>query len=852
MSKSTPRAPARPRVSRPAKPPSALVDDEAAARIPAELRDAAQWVVWAWAWDEDASRWRKPPIDPRKPRGRNRIKYLNPTSWVDFEAARNLVHRGGDGIGLSLGEEGLDDLVGVDFDHCLDEHGAIIKPDVARRVKALDSYTERTPSRDGLRVWVKGSIPESGRRKDEAGTEVYAKRRYFTVTGQHAPGTPATINRRQEALDALWAELWPEDKDKDKPKANGRANGHAALSDDELLDRARRARDGAKFSALFDGDDTEGENPSGKDMGLMNMLAYWTGRDAERMAMLFGQSARGARAKCRERADYIPRTIKRAIADCKRIYHPPPGRNGDGRPGPSEDGRPEIEVNEGAEDPHRLARIHFEKFRRGGSSSLKFHRGAWLQWSEGAYRPETEGELQCGLVRSIKAEFDRLNRAALKLWAKDNADKDKPKDKPQARIVTSSLVSNVILALRSMTLLANKIESPAWIGDSPAGRGRRAPYRPNPVELVPTRGALIHLPSVVEVLPHKRKDGRSIDTSRAIIPATPEFFCLYALDFDFSVDAPPPVEWLKFLVSVFGEDSQAIGTLQEWMGYVITPDTRQHKIAVLIGPPRSGRGTIARIIRRLVGPENVAGPRISAFASQFGLESLIGKPLAIVGDARISGRTDAAAIAEAMLSISGDDVITIDRKHRPSWTGKPGTRLMLISNDIPRLPDDSGALASRFLLLRFMRSFLGKEDPELEGRLVPELPGILLWAIMGWQRLMDRGHFLQPESGQELIDVARDSSSPVGAYIREREEEGRIVIEAGRQVAIAELFSDWCLWCAEKKRDQPGDESGFGRKLHSVVPTIKTDKRRGDRSRGEDKAWVRFYEGIGLEVPRLE
>lgn len=376
-------------------------------------------------------------------------------------------------------------------------------------------------------------------------------------------------------------------------------------------------------------------------------------------------------------------------------------------------------------------------------------------------------------------------------------------------------------------------------------RGRRLPYRPNPLEIVPTRSALIHLPSVVDLLPQNRADDKPIDTSRAIIPATPEFFCQYALDFDFDLDAAVPADWLKFLASVFPDDSEAIAALQEWIGYVITPDTRQHKIAVLIGPPRSGRGTIARIIRRLVGPENVAGPRISAFASHFGLEPLIGKPLAIVGDARISGRSDTAAITEALLSISGDDVLTIDRKHRPSWTGKLGTRIMLISNDVPRLPDDSGAFASRFLLFRFTTSFVGREDHTLEERLTDELPGILLWAIEGWDRLRKRGRFVQPKSGQELIDVSRDSSSPVGAYVRERIAEERLVIKAGAKVDIAEIFGDWCTWCESKKRE-PGEETGFGRKLHSVVPTIKTVVRKGDAAKGEKK-FVRHYEGIGLE-----
>jgi hypothetical protein len=317
--------------SRPARPPSAHVDDQAAATIPPELRDAARWIVWKW-WRE-GDKWKKPPIDPRKPPGkRQEISHLDPKNWMGFEAARDLVHRGGDGIGFSLGHDGFGELVGVDFDHCLDDAGRITKPDVERWVKALDSYTEVTPSGDGLRVWVKGSIPKAGSPKHDAGIEIYARRRYFTVTGRHLDETPAAINRRQQALDALWRELWPDARPKPRAKANGHGSGHAAGSDDELIERARRARNGAKFSALFFDGDTSGYggDDNRADLALMNFLAYHTGKDPERMERIFGQSALGRREKWTGRPDYRQRTIDLAIKGCRTVYSPRHGRNGSG------------------------------------------------------------------------------------------------------------------------------------------------------------------------------------------------------------------------------------------------------------------------------------------------------------------------------------------------------------------------------------------------------------------------------------------------------------------------------------------------------------------------------------------
>ena len=81
-------------------------------------------------------------------------------------------------------------------------------------------------------------------------------------------------------------------------------------------------------------------------------------------------------------------------------------------------------INEAADDPHRLARIHLAKFISGDLSTLRCYRGEWLGWSSGAYRPIGESELQAGLTGTIKSEFDRVNQIAIKLWERDNAENE--------------------------------------------------------------------------------------------------------------------------------------------------------------------------------------------------------------------------------------------------------------------------------------------------------------------------------------------------------------------------------------------------------------------------------------------
>ncbi|MGD5575264.1 hypothetical protein QUU09_22715, partial [Xanthomonas citri pv. citri] len=122
--------------------------------------------------------------------------------------------------------------------------------------------------------------------------------------------------------------------------------------------------------------------------------------------------------------------------------------------------------------------------------------------------------------------------------------------------------------------------------------------------------------------------------------------------------APEPREWLDFLDMIWPDDPHSVETLQDVFGYLLSADTSQQKIPLIIGPKRSGKGTIARVLTALLGQDSVTAPTLASLATNFGLAPLIGKSVAIVGDARLSGKVDQSAIAERLLSISGEDSLT--------------------------------------------------------------------------------------------------------------------------------------------------------------------------------------------------
>jgi putative DNA primase/helicase len=205
-----------------------------------------------------------------------------------------------------------------------------------------------------------------------------------------------------------------------------------------------------------------------------------------------------------------------------------------------------------------------------------------------------------------------------------------------------------------------------------------------------------------------------------------------------------------------------------------------------------------------------------------------------VSDARFAG-DHVAVVVERLLCISGEDAVTVDRKFKGSLTLKLPTRFVFLTNELPRMNDASGALAGRFLFLRTVRSFYGKEDTGLTGRLYAELPGILLWAVEGLKRLRRRGRFVQPQSVADAVQELEDLSSPVGAFVRER-----CVVGAGQRAWVDDLYAAWQAWCAADGRTNVTNKQTFGRDLLAAVPGLASRR---------NSAMGRFYDGLALVNP---
>ena len=468
------------------------------------------------------------------------------------------------------------------------------------------------------------------------------------------------------------------------------------------------------------------------------------------------------------------------------------------------------------DDPHQLALANLEFYNDLAGGTLRYHQQTWWRYREGQYRQIPNDNLRTKVCSSIKRVYVDDAKRRFTEWI-NKGDMDKPK--PKVKKVTTGTVNDVLLAMASEVCLSSSISMPAKISDK---------SKPLWVSL---ENGILDLDVVM-----KQMRGEATD-SEPLLPHTPNWFSTTKLPYAFDINRKCPI-WQEFLLEAFDGDVSSVTTLQKWCGYLLTGEMHLHKILMVIGPPRSGKGTISRTIMELLGSETVATPSLNSLANNFVGEGLIGKTVALVPDARLSKRVDSVVLTERLLSISGEDPQMVDRKNKSILSAvKLPLRFTIFSNLAPGFVDPAGAIMSRLIFLKMKKSYVGREDQTLGDRILTELPGILNWAIAG-RFLLEREGLLQPKSGQDLIDDTEMQSAPVKVFLRECCDHDP-ELSARDSVRCEDLYNAYNEWAEENGAKKINDPATFGKAMRNSGASFERKKCGGERKY--------FYVGIGLK-----
>jgi putative DNA primase/helicase len=233
--------------------------------------------------------------------------------------------------------------------------------------------------------------------------------------------------------------------------------------------------------------------------------------------------------------------------------------------------------------PMAVARVFVAKNHQteNGELTLHYWRGAWWSWRRSHWRESEPREIRSELYSFTEHGTYKNDKDKIVAWAPNR-----------------HKIGDLLEALGAICLLADDTDQPSWLDRRATG------------SIVATTNGLLDV------------------ESRELIPHSPLYFNMTSVPFDYDPGAPQPKRWLAFLKELWPDDKAAIDALGEWFGYVVSGRLDLHKILLMVGPTRGGKGAIARVLGSLVGTPNVCGPTLNSLSGDFGMAPLIGKSLA--------------------------------------------------------------------------------------------------------------------------------------------------------------------------------------------------------------------------------
>lgn len=743
--------------------------------IPPEIKDLQQWVGWKYIHRENAPKPSKVPINPHTG---EYAKSNDQSTWGTAIAAMQAVTRHNlDGIGVMF----ANGLAGIDIDSCVDSASGVVSEMALEIVDTVQSYTEYSPSGTGLHILFFGEIPAGERKNDTIGLEMYENFRFFTFTGRQFERSYPFNSNCSSAL----ARIHYKYLRKDKPEIK-QGQGTAApvdLDDQDLLDKAFAGRNGEKFQDLWNGNwqkhhiGTGGQ--SSEDQALCNMLAFWTGRDMQRMDRLFRQSGL-MRPKWDERrgeATYGERTLRSAVENCTEVYTSASRRGSLASPS----FRPRTPNQDSAQHPSialdtALKPLGFTWDDTGNAQRLRAYADGdykynpidkvWMYWDGTRWAVDDIGEIKRCVDHML---FD------LSHYVKSNPDVEGIQE--FAKHIKKSRSSK---SKEAMIKECRHLEG--------------IPVRPSeldrPTNVFNTKNALVSL-RTGNTMPHNR-----------------EHLLSKVANVEYQADATCPI-WNKFIDTITCGNGQLAQYLQVMAGYCMTASTQEQCVFFLFGKGSNGKSTFVDTLARMMGeyaancqPETVMLKDRANNTARSDIARLKGVRLATAAEPSEGARLDEGTVKQ--MTGGTENKLTARFQYGSEFEFTPEFKIIMSTNHKPVIKGTDNGIWRRIRLIPFNAELTDQQkDRRLPDKLKAELPGILNWAIAGSMYWYQYGF-----PACDVVDVAthkyRGEMDLIQQFCNDC-----ITPLTGHHVQSSVLYNTYKNWCFENGYRFPVSSSKF-------------------------------------------
>ncbi len=196
-------------------------------------------------------------------------------------------------------------------------------------------------------------------------------------------------------------------------------------------------------------------------------------------------------------------------------------------------------------------------------------------------------------------------------------------------------------------------------------------------------------------------------------------------------------------------------------------------------------------VEAILGKANVSHVGLDRFDDKFALYSTLGKLANIITDISELEKGNEGTLKQ----FSCGDPMNMDRKYKDAIEAEPTARVIISANNRPHFSDKTDGLWRRMLLIPFLRQ-VPKEQRTRDMDSVRywqnsgELPGMLIWALRGLQRLYTQGDFTHSQVSENATDDFRVESNPTRGFMLECLQADYTTTTVS--AAIFDLYKEWC------------------------------------------------------------
>lgn len=754
-------------------------------QIPAELKNTPHWILWR----SEVRNGKKTKV-PYQING-EMAQSNNKRSWSTFPTIIKFYEQGDyDGIGFMFSKD--DPFIGIDIDHCIQE-GALtsLAEDV---IEIVNSYTEYSPSGDGIHIIAKGKLPlkgpGTGRKNVDIGLEVYRHGRYFTFTGDCLDQVP--VKDRTDELKVLFEKYL---KEKPKPEKKQSTTSFerediTSLSNAELWERMFDSKSGAAIKDLFQGMLINGDHSS-TDMALCNHLAFWTDKDAAKMDSMFRESSllreKWDKPHSSDGRTYGQMTIDTAILSTPSTiadYEPP------------EEKKYEVYISDNSiEDTEEIIdeapKFHLTEL--GNAERIAYYHGEnvrycneleWLIWNGKHWHEDSKRQIEAITAKTLRAIYGEAKATEDKYQSKLLHDWAKKCERRSIRI-------NSILDVRPMVSVKKKeLDAHNFLFNCDNG--------------------VIDL-KTGELLPH--------DRDLLLTKISP-------IKYDKNAECP---NWKAFLESIFktptGEaDHELINYLQKAIGYSLTGVTKEQVMFFLFGNGRNGKSTFINIIQDLLGDYG-RQTNSDTFLKKRN-DSGINNDVARLDGARFVSAVESEEgqqLSEALVKqITGGEKMSARFLRQEYFEFTPEFKVFFTTNHKPIVKGSDEGIWRRIMLIPFTVTISkDKIDYDLPDKLAKEMPGVLRWAVEGCMKWQTEG-LRAPEAVKAATAEYREDMDILAPFIEEN-----CTVNSSVRIEAKSLYENYTKWCYQNNELELKNRA-FYRQLE--IRGFKKEKGTGNKN----------------------